>query len=135
MKFASLRKSQSLNSKNQTTHQSFFKIGIHATLADATDLYFCKLVPMCAENIWLYSIEVSMAVYSSSASSWFLTDNVFWPLVYKGYICSSSHCDLRHVNAVFFHLCVQAVQLQNLNSDCKFVTFNLYKLDQFYSCV
>lgn len=63
------------NSKNQTTHQLFFKIGIHTTVAgsvaDATDQYFWKLVPMCAENVWLYSMDVSMAVYSSSASIWF----------------------------------------------------------------
>lgn len=84
MKFASLMKSQSLKSKNQTTHQLFFKIGIHATLADATDQYFCKLVPMCAENIWQYTIEVSMAVYSPSISSCFFTGNVFWPLCIKG---------------------------------------------------
>lgn len=44
---------------------------VAGSVAHATDQYFWKLVPMCAENVWLCSMEISMDVYSSLASTWF----------------------------------------------------------------
>lgn len=51
---------------------------VHTTVADSvadvTDQYFCKLVPMCAENTYLIAflnMEVSMVVYNYTASTQF----------------------------------------------------------------